>query len=241
MAFLIGQRIVRPGYTTLQTHDRGCAPAERQRLEQRVEAALDEVARAAMQKLLVREDTLSELAAVKQDAKHFRHRMMVMERQKRATLVPLYAIAKALLPNLDISQRNIDYYASLANYYTIYDLRRLKPGQTYLYLLCYAWQRYRQLSDNLVDALGYHMKQLKTTPRKLPTSRPPRLKPSNNKQRHGSASYSCCMWTMPSKMPRPSARCVVRLSASCRKRLCFRPASAYAKNLLARWSYAGSR
>src|SRR5450755_246177 len=26
--------------------------------------------------------------------------------------------------------------------------------------LCYAWQRYRQLTDNLVDALGYHMKQL---------------------------------------------------------------------------------
>ena len=35
-----------------------------------------------------------------------------------------------------------------------------KPEQTRLYLLCYAWQRYRQLTDNLVDALGYHMKQL---------------------------------------------------------------------------------
>lgn len=160
MSFLIGRRIVRPGYTTLQIIIRDSLTAERQRLERRVDAALDEVARATLQKLLVREDTLSELAAVKQDAKHFRYRMMVMERQKRATLVPLYAIAKALLPNLDISQRNIDYYASLANYYTIYDLRRLKPGQTYLYLLCYAWQRYRQLSDNLIDALGYHMKQL---------------------------------------------------------------------------------
>jgi TnpA family transposase/tetraacyldisaccharide-1-P 4'-kinase len=39
-------------------------------------------------------------------------------------------------------------------------LRRLKSEQTHLYLLCYAWQRYRQLTDNLVDALGYHMKQL---------------------------------------------------------------------------------
>ncbi|MGC5605185.1 hypothetical protein [Klebsiella pneumoniae] len=32
--------------------------------------------------------------------------------------------------------------------------------QTQLYLLCYAWVRYRQLSDNLVDAMAYHMKQL---------------------------------------------------------------------------------
>jgi hypothetical protein len=86
--------------------------------------------------------------------------MMVAERQKRATLAPLYVMAKALLPSLDISHLNIAYYASLANFYTIYDLRRLKSGQCNLYLLCYVWQRYRQLSDNLVDALGYHMKRL---------------------------------------------------------------------------------
>ncbi len=54
----------------------------------------------------------------------------------------------------------MNYYASLAHYYTIYDLRNLKFGQTYLYLLCYAWQRYQQPSDNLVGALGYHMNKL---------------------------------------------------------------------------------
>jgi hypothetical protein len=79
----------------------------------------------------------------------------------RATLAPFYAIAKALLPNLDISPLNIAYYASLADYYTIYDLRRLPSGLCHLYLLCYAWQRYRQLSDNLVDALGYHMQRIR--------------------------------------------------------------------------------
>jgi hypothetical protein len=93
--------------------------AERRRLEHLVEGALDKVALAALQGLLVREETLSELAALKQDAKHFGYRMMVMERQKRATLTPLYHSAKALLPKLDISQQNITYYASLAHYYTI--------------------------------------------------------------------------------------------------------------------------
>lgn len=86
--------------------------------------------------------------------------MMVAECPKRATLAPLYVTAKAPLPSLDISQLNIAYCASLADYYAIYDLRRLKPSQCNLHLLCYAWQRYRQLSDNLIDALGYHMKQL---------------------------------------------------------------------------------
>ena len=97
---------------------------------------------------------------MKQDAKDFGWRQMVREREKRTTLEPLYRFASALLPKLAISQQNLHYYASLANFYTVYDLRRLKPEQTHLYLLCYAWQRYRQLTDNLVDALGYHMKQL---------------------------------------------------------------------------------
>ena len=40
------------------------------------------------------------------------------------------------------------------------DLRRLKYSHTYLYLLCYIWLRYRQLSDNLLEAFGYQFKQL---------------------------------------------------------------------------------
>jgi hypothetical protein len=51
----------------------------------------------------VREDTLSELAALKRDAKHFGYRMMAMERQKRATLAPLHGLGqfprrRAVLP-----------------------------------------------------------------------------------------------------------------------------------------------
>lgn len=160
LVFLIGQRIVRPGYSTLQTIIRDALRAERERVEQLVETALTDTTREALQQLLVREDTLSDLAALKQDAKSFRYRQMGLERQKRLTLEPLYAIAKALLPNLGLSQLNIAYYASLANFYTIYDLRRFKSGQTNLYLLCYAWQRYRQLTDNVVEAFGYKTRQL---------------------------------------------------------------------------------
>src|SRR5919106_871148 len=160
IALLNAEKIVRPGYTTLQTIIGDALSVERCRLECLVEESLDGAARTALNQLIVREDTLSELAVIKQDAKHFGYRMMMLERHKRATLEPLYRLAKSLLPNLAISQQNLNYYASLAHYYTIYDLRRLKPGQTYLYLLCYAWQRYQQFSDNLVDTLAYHMKQI---------------------------------------------------------------------------------
>jgi hypothetical protein len=65
---------------------------------------------------------------------------MVLERQKRATLEPLYRLATVLLPTLGISQQNHNYYASLANYYTIYDLTRIfhKPVKTAPILLTLA-------------------------------------------------------------------------------------------------------
>ena len=167
LAHLETGKIVRPGYTTLQTIISEALTTERRRLEQLVDAALDNNAQTDLQKLLLHDDTLSELAAIKQDAKHFGYGMMVTERHKHATLEPLYRVAKALLPTLDISQQNMYYYASLAHYYTVYDLRNLKSGQTNLYLLCYAWQRYQQLSDNLVSALGYHLKKLEGETKKV--------------------------------------------------------------------------
>ena len=160
LAFLKARKIVRPGYTTLQSIITDALTAERRRLGELIEGSLDADTNAALRKLLVREDTLSELAALRQDAKNFRYQMMTAERQKRTTLAPMHHAAKKLLPLLGISQQNIDYYASLVHYYTIFDLRRMKPGQSHLYLLCYTWQRYGQLSDNLVEAFNHHLRQI---------------------------------------------------------------------------------
>jgi TnpA family transposase len=160
VVWLNEHKIIRPGYTTLQEVVSEALSIERQRLGGLLAEVLDESAKTALEQLLVRDDTLSQLAALKQDAKDFGWRQMSREREKRTTLEPLHGIAKALLPKLSISQQNLMYYASLANFYTVHDLRNLKADQTQLYLLCYAWVRYRQLTDNLVDAMAYHMKQL---------------------------------------------------------------------------------
>ena len=157
--YLNEQKIVRPAYTTLQTLISEALSTERSRLFGLIAEMLDESTQNVLGQLLVREDTLSGLAALKQEAKHFGYRQMVLERKKQATLEPIYRIVKTHLPKLMISHQNLKYYASLANFYTIYDLRRQRPEQTYLYLLCYAWLRYRQLADNLTDSVGYHMKQ----------------------------------------------------------------------------------
>ena len=160
LGFLQVKKIVRPRYTTLQIIVRDTLNTERNRLSRLIHEALQEEDKVVLQKLLVEEGILSGLAVLKQDAKDFKARMMITEREKLAMVKPLYQRVKTLLPQLKLSQQNIDYYASLIHYYSIHELRkRLAPSQTYLYLLCYIWLRYQQLNDNLVDAFCHHLKQ----------------------------------------------------------------------------------
>ena len=160
-------KIIRPGYTTLQELVSRVLSDERQRLGRILTERLDDATIAGLDKLIERDDTLSRLAVLRQDACDFGWRQMIHEREKRTILEPLHRKACDILPALNISQQNLLYYASLANFYTVYDLRNLKPEQTRLYLLCYTWIRYRQFSDNLVDAMFFHMKQLEDESRSV--------------------------------------------------------------------------
>jgi hypothetical protein len=115
IAFLHERKIVRPGYTTLQSLISETLSVERNRLGKLLNEMLGEADKLALQQLLVQVDTLSGLAALKQDAKHFGYDMMLMERQKRTALEPVYRLMKELLPALAISQQNLNYYANLAH------------------------------------------------------------------------------------------------------------------------------
>jgi hypothetical protein len=123
IAYLNEHKIVRPGYTTLQTLISESLSAERQRLESLLAGVLDEAAKNALAQLLVRDDTLSELAALKQDAKDFGCRQMAREREKRAKLELLYRIAKALLAQA----RDLTAESSLLRG-SGYLLHRLRPA-----------------------------------------------------------------------------------------------------------------
>ena len=160
-------KIIRPGYTTLQELVSKVLSDERQRLGRVLTEQLDDATIAHLNKLVERDETLSRLAILRQDARDFGWRQMTQEREKRTILEPLHHKACNILPALNISQQNLLYYASLANFYTVYDLRQLKPEQAHLYLLCYAWVRYRQFSDNLVEAMFFHLKKLEDESRRV--------------------------------------------------------------------------
>jgi TnpA family transposase len=157
--FLSNQKIIRPGYTILQDIISKAINSESKRLGNIIISSLDDTTRQTLEQLLVMDDVISYLAVLKQDSKDFGYKIMTIERKKLEKIKPLYNFIKNLIPTLDTSKQNLLYYADLINYYTIYDLRRLKISHSYLYLLCYAWQRYLQLTDNLINAFCYHLKQ----------------------------------------------------------------------------------
>lgn len=66
IAYLNEHKIVRPGYTTLQTLISTALSAERQRLGGLLTGMLDDASRKMVAQLLAHDDTLSELAALKQ-------------------------------------------------------------------------------------------------------------------------------------------------------------------------------
>ena len=163
LSWLDESEIMRPAYTTLQFIVVEALSFERRRIEFLINETLTTAQKISLDNLLIHDDSLSNLAVLKQDAKNFRWKQMSLEREKRSTLKSIYKLSKIILPNLHISLQNRLYYSSLAIFYTIYDLRRLPKGQSYLYLLCYAFYRFRQLTDNLVDAMKFHLKKLETT------------------------------------------------------------------------------
>ncbi|MBY0378975.1 MAG: Tn3 family transposase [Burkholderiales bacterium] len=159
--YLQTQKIIRPRYTTLQVIVSSIINNEYNRIFGIINSSLTNEEITLLKSLVIDEDTLSKLAALKQDAKDFKPQMMIAERNKLETLRPIYKTIKRLMQSLKLSQQNLHYYAELANYYTIHELRtRLKTELAYLYLLCYCWKRFRQVSDNLVAAFSFFLKQI---------------------------------------------------------------------------------
>ena len=89
VSFLKQQQIIRPKYTVFQTIVSEALATERNRLSKILTELLSDVDLNMLKTLLVKKDTLSSLAALKQDAKNFNYSMMTMECQKQKTLKPL--------------------------------------------------------------------------------------------------------------------------------------------------------
>ena len=109
LTYLEDQKIIRPGYTTLQSIISSISNVERKRLADIILSSLNSEDKALLDTLIIDGNTLSNLAAIKQDAKDFKRYMIRAERQKLERLHPIYQLAKGLPSSKVINAQ----YASL--------------------------------------------------------------------------------------------------------------------------------
>lgn len=152
--YLESQQVVLPGYTFLQEDIVGKAlTKERSRLEAAISEKITPKIENMFKYLLKADKDLYALTILKKEPKDFSYKEMSFEIKKCITVKPLFMFACQFLTDLEISNENIKYYASLVDYYTIYKLSRMTTGIVYVYLLCFVHNRYQRIKDNLINCL----------------------------------------------------------------------------------------
>ena len=107
------------------------------------------------------------LTWLQQEAPNFNPQSIRKETNRKEIIEPLFKIAQPLLEELGISNENINYYASLANHYTVGELRQFKGGMHYIFLLSFIRQRYQECNDVLAEAFKYYVRKYETQAKQM--------------------------------------------------------------------------
>ena len=147
--------VIRPSYSILQRITSTILKLENKRLHKKLKQLLDKDTKRSLGRLLKMDEIFYKLTLLKKDPKDFGTNEMRRELTKQGYIASIFEKGKVILAKLDISRQNIQYYAELAEYYDISKLKRMKKFTTYLYLLCFVWQRFNKINDHLVTYFIY--------------------------------------------------------------------------------------
>lgn len=156
-------RIVAPSYSTLQDVVGRAVSGERSRLSELLVQALPRDIENHLSALINSDDDVFDISAIKREAKDFSYGELRREVARRDFFGPLHTFSSSFLDSAGLSQESIKYYASLVQFYTVQKLQRMHRSTVHLYLLCFAYQRFRQINDNLTEAFIYLVDQYEKT------------------------------------------------------------------------------
>lgn len=152
LQYLTNQRTVAPGYTYLQDLVGRAVTGERRRITQLLDRSLTPAVKQQLEALLQADEGLYRISVLKHEPKDFSYRELRQEVGRRKFFQPLYDFGQTFLSSASLSNESVKYYASLVQFYTVYKLQRMAAPTTRLYLLCFAYHRFRHINDNLIDA-----------------------------------------------------------------------------------------
>jgi len=152
LQYLATQRIVAPPYTVLQDLVGRVVTREIHRLTQLLGQALPPTVAHQIDALLDAHETVYRISTLKREARDFSYKALRQEVVRRTFFQSLYDFAQTFLATAGISTESGKYDASLVKFYTVYKLQRMPLARARLYLLCFAYYRFGQINDTLIEA-----------------------------------------------------------------------------------------
>jgi len=159
ISFLTDKQIAIPKYTVLQRLVSTVVNTEKVRLQNIIRDKLSDPLHEFMRQLLNTHSSVP-LSGLRNKAKDFTAPEMQKELTAFRYIQPHRQAIDSLVEALQISGHNIDYYASMVDYYTATKLRRFDSLTATLYLLCYLHKRQVDINERLADGFIFHVRRL---------------------------------------------------------------------------------
>jgi len=157
LTFLEVKRIMMPPYSLIQDIFMSASILEKNRLSSILDQNIKASIKQRLNDMLKSDNSLYEFTILKKQPKNFSVSELVKESDKCKKYRDLYEFSKEFLPKLGISKHSIQYYGHLAEYYTVPGLKSIQKKTAYLYLICYVYHRFQQISDNLITIFIFHV------------------------------------------------------------------------------------
>jgi len=155
-------KLMLPSYSTIQDLIGSIITREEETLGELLKKHLSHDDWKCLTSSLTKEENEYILSALKKDPKSFKQKHIKVEIKKLVAHETLYKIANRVLPEINITNQNIHYYAILAEHYPISDLRKLSPTKQAIYVLCYAHHRHQKINDNLIMTSIHYLEKFKS-------------------------------------------------------------------------------
>lgn len=159
LQYLTQLRIIAPPYRFLQEMVGRVVAGERKRVSELLNRALTPEVEELLDTLLRADERLYRISALKHEAKDFSYKELRREVERRKFFQPLYEFTKEFLTTAGLSAESSKYFASLVKFYTVYKLQRMPLATARLFLLCFAYHRFLQINDNLIEAFVHLVDQ----------------------------------------------------------------------------------
>ena len=166
LAFLSQRLIVLPGYTTIVDLITNVIVDERKRIKKVLKNELPKKTRSKLLDLLTTKNRITDLSKLKKPSADFSVSEIKRELKAHDNISPIFNELKGIIKKLCLSPSNLEYYASMVRYKSVYFLRRQTNELTLLYLICYLYFRYQETNDNLISAFIYLVRKIQDSSKK---------------------------------------------------------------------------